>query len=110
MEQEKVLLSQIYKYDYETDTIRQMATSTVYRDRLAREAGLLPKDIILEVQLRALLLKELSDRGHVTMKEVTAFCQAYSENSDMAVESLGLSRDQLFGKDYMKDRRNRFSG
>lgn len=110
MEQEKVLLSHIYKYDYETDTIRQMATSTVYRDRLAREAGLLPKDIILEVQLRALLLKELNDRGHVTMKEVTAFCQSYSENCDAAVESLGLSRDQLLGKEYMQDRRKRFAG
>lgn len=110
MEQEKVLLSHIYKYDYETDTIRQMATSTVYRDRLAREAGLLPKDIILEVQLRALLLKELNDRGYVTMKEVTAFCQAYSQDCDAAVESLGLSRDQLLGKEYMQDRRKRFSG
>ena len=109
MEQEKILLSHIYKYDYETDTIKPMATSTVYRDRLAREAGLLPKDIILEVQLRALLLKELADRGHDTLKEVTAFCQAYSENSDRAVESLGLSRDALLGKEYMKERRNRFS-
>jgi flagellar protein FlaI len=109
MEQEKVLLSHIYKYDYETDTIRSMGTSTVYRDRLAREAGLLPKDIILEVQLRALLLKELDDRGHTTMKEVTAFCHAYSENPDKAVESLGLSRDQLLGKDYMKERRQRFA-
>ena len=36
-----------------------MSTSTVYRDRLARETGLAPKDLILEVQLRALLLKEL---------------------------------------------------
>ncbi|MEW5894967.1 MAG: ATPase, T2SS/T4P/T4SS family [Candidatus Omnitrophota bacterium] len=109
MEQEKVLLSQIYKYDYETDTIKQVATSTVFRDRLAREAGLLPKDIILEVQLRALLLKELLERGHTTMKEVTAFCHAYNKNPDLAVESLGLSRDNLLGKEYMADRRKRFA-
>jgi len=109
MEQEKVLLSHIYKYDYETDTIRSLSTSTVYRDRLAREAGLVPKDIILEVQLRALLLKELHDRGHVTAKEVTEFCHAYSENPDKAVESLGLSRDDLLGAEYMKERRQRFA-
>ena len=50
MEQAKVLLSHIYKYDYETRTLKTMSTSTVYRDRLAQQAGLLPKDIIMEVQ------------------------------------------------------------
>ncbi len=109
MEQEKVLLSQIYKYDYESDSIRQVATSTIYRDKLARETGLTPKDIILEVQLRALLLKELANRGHTTLKEVTTFCRAYSHNPDKAVHSLGLSRDDLLGKEYMEQRRKRFS-
>lgn len=109
MEQQKVLLSHIYKYDYETDTIKPMSTSTVYRDRVAREAGLTPKDLILEVQLRALLLKELHDRGSKTLKEVTAFCHAYNQNPDQAVESLGLSRDELLGKEYMDERRKRFA-
>lgn len=109
MEQEKVLLSHIYKYDYETDTIKSMSTSTVYRDRLARETGLVPKDLILEVQLRALLLKELHDRGHTTLKEVTSFCHAYNKDPDKAVQSLGLSRDDLLGKEYMDDRRQRFA-
>ena len=109
MEQEKVLLAHIYKYDYETDSIKALSTSTVYRDRLAREAGLTPKDVILEVQLRALLLKELHDRKLITLKEVTTFCHAYNEAPDKAVESLGLSRDELLGEEYMKERRRRFA-
>ncbi|MDP2654336.1 MAG: ATPase, T2SS/T4P/T4SS family [Candidatus Omnitrophota bacterium] len=97
MEQEKILLSQIYKYDYETNTMKTMATSTVYRDRLAQQAGLLPKDLIMEVKLRAFILEELTKRGMTTMKEVTQFCRAYSRNPEKAVASLGFDRDQLLG-------------
>ncbi|MFP4473603.1 MAG: ATPase, T2SS/T4P/T4SS family [Candidatus Omnitrophota bacterium] len=108
MEQEKILLSQIFKYDYESNTLKGMSTSTIFRDRLAQESGLLPKDIILEVQLRALLLKQLHERGHTTLKEVTAFCRAYNNDPDRAVESLGLSRGELLGEEYLRERRQRF--
>ncbi len=107
MEQEKVLLSQVYKYDYETHVLKPMASSTVFRDRLAQQAGLLPKDIILEVQLRAFLLEQLTERGMTTLREVTSFCRLYSKNPDMAVNNLGFSRDELLGKKYMNDRRQR---
>ena len=98
MEQEKVLLSHIYKYDYEAKKMKSMATSTVYRDKLAQQAGLLPKDIILEVQLRAFLLKKLDEMGMTTVKEVTAFCQAYNNNPDDAVSRLGFNRQVMLGK------------
>ena len=98
MEQEKVLLSQIYKYEYETKTINSVSTSTIYRDRLAHEAALKPRDIILEVQLRAFLLEELVKRGLTTIREVTSFCRLYSQNPDQAVASLGLDRQQLLGR------------
>lgn len=107
MEQAKVLLSQIYKYDYETKSLKTMSTSTVYRDRLAQQAGLLPKDIIMEVQLRAFLLEQLASRGMTTMREVTSFCRSYAANSDAAIEKLGYNREQLLGKGYMKDKRSR---
>jgi len=98
MEQEKVLLSQIYKYDYETNVIKVMSTSTVYRDRLAKQAGVSPKDLILEVQLRAFLLQQMNLRGHTTLREVTLFCRAYNRDPEKAVESLGFNRAQLMGK------------
>ena len=98
MEQTKILLSNIYKYDYEGRTLKTVSTSTVYRDRLAHEAGLAPKDIILEVQLRAFLLKQLAERGHKTLKEVTTFCQEYSKDPDQAVSKIGFNRGELLGK------------
>jgi len=98
MEQEKVLLSQIYKYDYETRKIKTVSTSTVYRDRLAQQAGILPRDIILEVQLRAFILQKMAERGHTTLREVTSFCRAYNRDPDRAVAGLGFDRQELLGK------------
>lgn len=109
MEQEKVLLSHIYKYDYEKNAFKGMATSTIYRDRLAREAGLLPKDIILEVQMRAVVLEKLAELGHTTLREITSFCRDYNRDPDKAVAKIGLSRDEILGAEYMQDRRRRTS-
>ncbi len=107
MEQNKILLSNIYKYDYESREIQTVSTSTIYRDRLAKEAGLLPKDIMMEVQLRAFLLRQLAERGHRTLREVTAFCWEYNKDPDKAISGMGLNRDDLLGAGYMDDRRKR---
>ncbi len=95
MEQRVVLLSQIFKYDYEQKTVRWVSTSTVYRDRLAQQSGLTPKDIIDEVRIRAFLLKMLADKGANTIKEVTTFCRAYSRDPKGTLESMGFSRERL---------------
>ena len=102
MEQEKILLSQVYKYDYETHALKPMASSTVYRDRLAQQAGLLPKDVMLEVQLRSFLLEKLAERGLTTMREVTSFCRLYSQKPDLAVQNLGFNRSELLGRNRTK--------
>jgi archaeal flagellar protein FlaI len=107
MEQTKVLLSNIYKYDYERRQIRTVTTSTVYRDRLAQEAGLLPKDIMMEVQLRAFLLEQLAERNMKTLREVTSFCRAYNRNPDEAVKTLGYKREDLIGKGYSEELKKR---
>lgn len=98
MENVKVLLAQIYKYDYEQQHIKPISTSTVYRDRLAREAGVSAKDIICELMIRALVLKTLDDKNIHTMKEITAFCRAYSQNPNDTMASLGLDRKQLLSE------------
>ncbi len=109
MEQQKVLLSHIYKYDYETRATKSMSTSTVYRDRLAQQAGLLPKDIIVEVQVRALALKRLADLKITTLKELSVFCRSYSRNSDLALESIGIKRSDLMEKKYIEERNRRLN-
>jgi flagellar protein FlaI len=98
MEHKTVLLSQIYKYDYEQNKVKSISTSTVYRDRLAREAGVSPRDVIDEVRLRAFVLKTLAERGIQTMKEMTTFCRVYGRDPKQALLSLGFERDKLLGK------------
>lgn len=101
MESKTILLSQIYKYDYEHKAIKGVSTSTVYRDHLAREAGLTPKDIIDEVYTRAVVLKTLADNGLTTMKEITVFCREYNRDVQGALAALGLTKEAI-----LKTKRN----
>ena len=98
MEQVKILLSQVYKYDYDSHQMKQMTPSTVFRDRLAKQSGLMPKEIMQEHILRAYLLEQLDARDMNTMKEVTMFCQAYNKDPDQATASLGFNRDKILGR------------
>lgn len=98
MERVKILLSQVYKYDYESRKCKMMNPSTVYRDRLASQSGKTPRDIMQEGLLRGFLLEELDKRNMRTIKEVTTFCRAYHINPDEAVSGLGFDRQALLGK------------
>lgn len=95
MEQVKILLSQVFKYDYDTHKLIQMNPSTVFRDRLAQQSGLTPKDIMKEHLLRAFMLKHLDEQNMTTMKEVSTFCRAYTKNPNEAVAQLGFNRNEL---------------
>jgi flagellar protein FlaI len=95
MEQLKILLSQVYKYDYDTHKLRQVNPSTVYRDRLSQQSGMNPKDIMLEHLLRAHLLKELDNKNLSTVKEVSTFCRAYAQDPDAASAGIGVDRQQI---------------
>ena len=98
MEHVKILLSMVYKYDYDTHAQKLVSPSTVFRDKLAEESGLPPKQIMKEHLLRAFILKELDKRNMTTMKEVTTFCRAYAVNPREAVAGLGFDRDKLLGE------------
>lgn len=95
MEQKKILLSPVYKYNYEQNRVIMMSPSTIYRDRLAREAGLTPRDIINETIVRAIVLKQLHSRGVHTLKDVTTFCRAYRQDAADAISRVGLNRKQI---------------
>jgi flagellar protein FlaI len=95
MEQKKILLSPVYKYNYEQNRVIMMSPSTIYRDRLAREAGLTPRDIINETIVRAIVLKQLHSKGVHTLKDVTTFCRAYRQDPADAISRIGLNRKQL---------------
>lgn len=101
MEDIKVLLSHVFKYDYKENRIMPVAPSTVYRDRLALEAGLTPRDIINETWLRAAVLKALDNMNVHTIKEVTTFCRYYSLYPKEAMAKIGLARDEML-KEFSK--------
>ncbi len=95
MESKRILLSPVYKYNYEQNRIVMMSPSTIYRDRLAREAGVTPRDIINETLVRAVVLKQLHGKGVHTLKDVTTFCRAYRADPADAMNRIGLNRKNL---------------
>jgi hypothetical protein len=72
-----------------------MSPSTIFRDRLAVESGLTPRDIIAETWIRANVLKNLADRGIHTIKEVATFCRYYTANPTEAMQKIGLDRKRM---------------
>ncbi len=90
MESNKVLLSQVFKYNYAQNFVESVSPSTIYRDRLAQEAGQTPRDIINETWARAAVLKTLDKQDVHTIKEVTTFCRFYAINPKEAMSKIGL--------------------
>jgi archaeal flagellar protein FlaI len=95
MEQAKILLAPTFKYNYDQRKLQMVSPSTVYRDRLATQSGLTPKEVIDELVVRAHCLQELVLRNMHTMKDVTTFCRAYRENPATALAGLGLDREKI---------------
>ena len=78
-----------------------VSPSTVYRDRLAQETGLTPRDIINETWIRAAVLKTLDNRDIHTIKEVSTFCRYYALNPKEAMAKIGLNHERML-KDLSK--------
>jgi flagellar protein FlaI len=98
MEQVKILLAPVYKYDYDTKKQKQVNPSTVFRDKLSSQSGLIPKEVIGEHMIRSYLLRKLDEKGMSTMKEVATFCRAYAHDKDKASMNVGLDRQELLKK------------
>jgi archaeal flagellar protein FlaI len=98
MEGAKVLLSHVFKYNYEQNHVAYVSPSTIYRDRLAHETGLTPRDIINETWVRAAVLKTLDNRDIHTIKEVTTFCRYYALNASDAMAKIGLDRNRMLAE------------
>ena len=95
MENMKVLLSQVFKYNYDQKKVVAMSPSTVYRDRLAHQSGMSPRDILNETWVRALVLKTMADKGISTIKEVSTFCRFFALDPTEAMTRIGMDRKQV---------------
>ncbi len=96
MEQKTILLSTIFKYNYDKKLIESISPSTIYRDKLARSSGLTAKEIMDEIYVRAVVLKTLATRGVRSINEVTMFCHAYHTDPRAALASLNIDRNKIF--------------
>jgi archaeal flagellar protein FlaI len=95
MESKQVLLSHVFKYNYEQNRVLSVSPSTIYRDRLAQETGLSPRDVINETWIRAAILKTLDNKDIHTIKEVSTFCRYYAVNPKEAMVKIGLDRERM---------------
>jgi flagellar protein FlaI len=95
MDGSKVLLSHVFKYNYEQNYVVSVSPSTVYRDRLALETGLTPRDIMNETWIRAAILKTMDEKDIHTIKEVSTFCRYYAINPQEALIKIGLDRERM---------------
>lgn len=91
----RVLLSHVYKYNYEQNRVMNVSPSTIYRDRLAAQSALSPRDIINETWIRASVLKRLNDKDIHTIKEISTFCHAYALNATESMARIGLDRARM---------------
>ncbi len=98
MEQRTVLLSQLWKFDYEHKIIQEVSPSTIYRDRLSHATGLPPREIMDEIRVRSKVLEILSQRKLNTIKELTTFCRAYNKDPEDTLAKLGFKKQEILSQ------------
>ena len=95
LEGKMILLSPLWKYDYEKKELVEMSPSTIYRDKLSRITGIPPREIMNEIKIRAKLLEILHSKNLSTLQEVTTFCRAYNSNPEGTLSKLGFDKKDL---------------
>ena len=86
----KVLLSDLYLYDYRTHKGSAILPSITYRDTLARLSGFTPNEIIAEENRRAKILETLNKLGIRDLRGINEFCKEYYDNPGRAMQKIGL--------------------
>ncbi len=87
----KILLSDLYKYDYKTHTSSPILPSVTYRDRLAKAIGVPPPDILAEENVRMQILIQLNKLGIRDIKSISQVVQDYYDNPDALLAKIGLN-------------------
>ncbi len=87
----RVLLSDLYKFDYKTHQATPIMPSVAYRDNIATLLGIAPQLIFDEERVRANILMAMNKQGMRDMKSISEMVKGYYENSQNALNKLGLS-------------------
>jgi flagellar protein FlaI len=95
MEMKKVLLSNVWKYDYEKRHFAEVSPESVFRDKIARVSGLPAVEITRELRLRAEVMKMVDNKDICAMDDVCAFFREYNREADTALKRFDLTREHL---------------
>lgn len=95
MEQKKVLLSTVWRHDYEKRIFIEQSPTSVFRDKIARARGISALDVIKELRVRAEIMKTLDNKNINKTEEAANFFRLYSRDADAALARLDLTRSEL---------------
>lgn len=95
MEQKKVLLSTVWKHDYESRSFSEQSPTSVFRDKIARASGINALDVIKELKVRSEIMKILDNKDMNDMLVASKFFRAYNKSADEALSSIGLSKQEI---------------
>ena len=87
----RVLLSDLYTYDYKTHKSSDILPSVTYRDALSKATGRTPTEIIAEEGRRAKVLEKLNKLGIRDLGGINEFCRDYYDNQQRALAKLDLA-------------------
>ena len=87
----KILLSDLYKYDYKTHQAAQILPSVTYRDALSKAIGVNPGDILAEEVTRAAILENMNKYGIRDMKQISQVVRDYYYNPEETLKKLGMN-------------------
>ncbi|MEW5758711.1 MAG: ATPase, T2SS/T4P/T4SS family [Candidatus Omnitrophota bacterium] len=90
MEQNMILLSPVYAYNYEQRNFINVAPSSIYCERLSKTSGFSLKEIMRELARRALVLKALKDNNIFELRQVSGFCRRYCTEPDKVISQLKI--------------------
>lgn len=91
IESDKVLLSDLYKYDYKSQAGTPILPSVTYRDTLARLLGIPPSDILAEEKVRAKVLERMNQMGKRGIKDISEMAKKYYMDPDGVCQELGIT-------------------
>lgn len=86
----KVLLSDLYRYDYKTHLPSEILSSVTYRDLVAGMMGVPATDIIEEERVRATILERLNKIGKRDMASLSETIRDYYDNPEATLKRIGL--------------------
>ena len=89
MEENTVLLSTVASYNVGVRDFLESGSS-IYRDKLAKISGKTSKEILEEINRRAIVLKKMADKDIREFREVTLMCRRYISDPYAAFKELGL--------------------